>query len=108
MIEAYKKMYVNYFNFQGKTSRGDFWKAFLVNFIFINILNVIVKSTGIEAMKYINYVYILFIFIPVLSMKVRRLKDAGKSGWLVLWELIPLLGTIIVYILCAMPSDDTK
>ena len=39
-IDCYKKMMKNYANFNGRTSRADFWKAFLVYFIMNMIVGI--------------------------------------------------------------------
>ena len=39
--------------------------------------------------------FYLFIFIPYLSVTVRRLHDTGHSGWIILLYAIPFLGFYI-------------
>ena len=42
---------------------------------------------------------ILFFFatlLPILAVSVRRLHDLGRSGWLILVALIPVIGVFIV------------
>jgi uncharacterized membrane protein YhaH (DUF805 family) len=47
-------------------------------------------------------------FLPSLSITVRRLHDIGKSGWWVLMGFIPLLNLVLL-ILLVLPSDcDNK
>jgi uncharacterized membrane protein YhaH (DUF805 family) len=40
--------------------------------------------------------------IPSITAGVRRLHDTNKTGWLMLLLLIPLVGWIIVLVLCAL------
>jgi uncharacterized membrane protein YhaH (DUF805 family) len=35
------------------------------------------------------------IFVPLLAVSIRRLHDTGRSGWMFLINLIPVIGTII-------------
>ena len=44
MVEAYKKMWKNYANFNGCTSRRDFWLAVLANFIVAFIIGLIISG----------------------------------------------------------------
>jgi len=50
-------------------------------------------------------VYSLFVLIPGLAVFVRRLHDVGKSGWMFLICLIPLIGPIWLLILLLNPSN---
>jgi uncharacterized membrane protein YhaH (DUF805 family) len=44
-------------------------------------------------------------FIPGLAVAVRRLHDVGKSGWMLLIGLIPLVGAIWLFVLMVTDSD---
>ena len=44
--------------------------------------------------------------LPLLSAGVRRFHDMNKSGWTVLWALIPIIGALIV--LGMLAGDGTK
>jgi len=54
---------------------------------------------------YIRILYSLAIFIPSLAVGVRRLHDTGRSGWWLLISLIPLIGTIWLFILLVLDSN---
>lgn len=43
--------------------------------------------------------------VPTVAVTVRRLHDAGYSGWLYPLTLIPYLGSFIVMIFCILPSS---
>jgi uncharacterized membrane protein YhaH (DUF805 family) len=54
-------------------------------------------------------IYILYglaLFIPGLAVAVRRLHDIGKSGWMILVALIPLIGGIWLLILLVKEGDS--
>jgi len=48
---------------------------------------------------------ILVLYIPILSQTIRRLHDAGYSGWFIALGLIPYLGGIILFVLCVLPTQ---
>ena len=48
----------------------------------------------------------LVLLIPSFSVTIRRLHDINKSGWNLLWMLIPLLGSIYIIILNILKSTD--
>jgi uncharacterized membrane protein YhaH (DUF805 family) len=44
----------------------------------------------------------LAVMVPNFTVGVRRLHDRDKSGWFMLIMLIPLVGGIILLVVCAM------
>ena len=52
----------------------------------------------------IESIYSLAILIPFLALFVRRMHDIGKSGWNILWGLIPVIGWIYLIYLLIQPS----
>jgi len=52
----------------------------------------------------IYIIYGLAVFIPGLAVIVRRLHDVGKSGWMYLIFLIPLVGSIWLLVLLVTDS----
>jgi uncharacterized membrane protein YhaH (DUF805 family) len=51
------------------------------------------------------FLYVLAILIPGLAVAVRRLHDVGKSGWMILISLIPLIGAIWLLVLMVTDSN---
>lgn len=110
LIDAYKKFWQNYANFQGRTRRSDYWYFVLANLIIefaINILKLpfVYPSTPYVLLGYINTLYSLAILIPSIAICVRRLHDIGKSGAYFLFILIPLVGPIILLVWYATDSQ---
>jgi uncharacterized membrane protein YhaH (DUF805 family) len=50
--------------------------------------------------------YSLFVLIPSLAVVVRRLHDVGKSGWMFLILLIPIVGFIWILVLLLTDSQQ--
>ena len=50
--------------------------------------------------------YGLAVFVPSLSVAIRRLHDVGKSGWYYLLVLIPIIGAIWLIILFATEGEQ--
>ena len=84
-----------YFCFEGRTGRKTFWQYILVCFLVSIILNLI-PGVG----KILSAIWFLALLCPSLGITARRLHDLGKSGWLQLLALIPVIGGLIVLILC--------
>ena len=104
----YLKVLKQYADFKGRARRKEFWMFVLFNMIFAILAMVIdnVLGTTFNIMEgqalpygYIYLLYVLFIFIPGLAVEVRRLHDIGKSGWMILIALIPIVGAIWLIVL---------
>ena len=81
----------------------------LFNMIFSVIAMILDNVLGI-AMEGIGYgplygIYLLAIILPSLAVAVRRLHDIGKSGWMILISLIPLIGGIWLLVLLVTDSN---
>ncbi len=101
-IQPFINMWKNYANFSARTNRNDFWMTILVNFIIGTVLNIIVSA--IPELSIVVGIYGLAIFIPILAMYVRRLRDIGKSWTWIFISLIPLVGPIWLIVLFCKPS----
>ena len=55
---------------------------------------------------WITLVAVLILAIPTLAVTVRRLHDAGSSGWWVLMYFICCLGALALYIMCLRGSQS--
>jgi len=81
----------------------------LFNIIFMIAAMVLDNVLGI-ADPMTNYgpiygLYALGTLLPSLAVAVRRLHDAGKSGWFLLIALIPLIGGIWLIVLLAKDGE---
>lgn len=105
MIEAYKKFFINYANFKGRSTRSDYWWVILMNFI-IGFAFGLLGEFG----QTLSALYSVVTFIPGIALVVRRLHDINKSGWNYLLVLIPLVGFIIVlvYLCTASVNENNK
>ena len=109
------KMGLNKFFYpQGRSSRSEFWWYYLFLVILSGVLGVIggmIMGYGMEQawLGIILEVLDAFIVASAVCASIRRLHDTGKSGWNVLWYLLPLVGWIIeVVLLCkaSQPGDN--
>lgn len=109
----YLKVLKNYAVFSGRARRKELWMFVLFNIIFCIVAIVLDNILGTAA-KGIGYgliycLYSLAVLIPSLAVSVRRLHDIGKSGWMILIGLIPIIGSIwllILYLLDSEPGEN--
>lgn len=96
-MEYYVSALKKYAVFEGRATRSEFWY-----FVLFNIL----ISSGIGFVSGIlAIIYVLAVFIPGLSLTVRRLHDSGKSGWWILITLIPVIGALVLIIFTVADSQ---
>lgn len=86
----------HFFDFNGKEGRKVYW-LFVLNCFIVSFILGLISST-------ISYIFSLVVLLPSLGILVRRLHDAGFSGWFALLLLVPVVGWIAVVILACLPS----
>lgn len=86
--EAIKACFSKYATFDGRARRSEFWYWVLFQFLVGLILWFI---------PFIGWIVNILLILPNISVGVRRLHDTGKSGWLYLLTLIPLINLILIY-----------
>ncbi|MGX1025083.1 DUF805 domain-containing protein [Flavobacterium sp. CS20] len=106
----YVKVLKQYADFSGRARRKEYWMFFLFNMIFATIAVLIDNLIG-TASPELGYgvfygIYILGILIPSIAVGARRLHDIGKSGWMLLVGLIPIIGTIWLLVLFVTDSQQ--
>lgn len=106
-LESLTTCYKKVFNYRGRASKSEYW-WFQLYFTLIAILMFSIVETHGTIFTFGQVLFVLFLFnnLPLLSAAVRRFHDMNKSGWSVLWSLIPFIGTFIVLIMLA--GDGTK
>ncbi len=116
LVEAVKSVFGNYATFSGRARRSEYWFFYLFNLIAVFVFMIIGAilgaifgggkgAAGGLAVGYVLYIlYGLAAFIPSLAVAVRRLHDTNRSGWNLLWCLLPFVGGIVVLVFMVMDS----
>lgn len=109
----YLKVLKQYADFSGRARRKEYWMFVLFNMIFLIIAtildNVFGLTVGEQNFGVLYFLYALVVLIPGLAVCVRRLHDVGKSGWMCLIGLIPIIGAIWLFVLIvtdSMPGEN--
>jgi len=74
----------NYGDFNGRASRSEFWWFFLASFVaylITGFIDALVFGFELTDPTPISFILQVAIFIPTLTVSVRRIHDHGKSGW---------------------------
>ncbi len=106
-MNYYVSVLKKYAVFSGRSRRAEYWYFALFNIIFSIALG-IVSSVINDNENIISILYSLAILIPGLAVSVRRLHDIGKSGWMILLFLIPLIGAIWLLVLMCLDSNPAE
>lgn len=105
----YLKVLRQFADFSGRARRKEYWMFALFNMIFIIVAmildNVLGLTVGGLPYGLFYFLYALVILIPGLAVSVRRLHDVGKSGWMILISLIPIVGGIWLLVLMLTDSN---
>lgn len=102
-MNYYLSVLKKYAVFSGRSRRAEYWYFTLFNIIIVIILTIISAVVG-DNYNILGILYGLAVLIPGIAVSVRRLHDVGKSGWMLLIALIPLVGPI--WLLILMLSDS--
>ncbi len=116
--DSVKRAFSQYAKFDGVASVAEFWWFYLFNTIVVGVLYFLVfvlvigtaasggdegaaGASGVVGVLILG-LYGLAVFLPTLGVTIRRLHDAGYSGFFVLLDFVGL--AIVPLILCIMPS----
>ncbi len=92
-IEATRLFFTRYVDFKGRSRRSEFWWATLVTTVISSVLGIVCKNLQI-----IPNIWSLAILLPTVAVAIRRLHDVGKSWVWYLWNLLPVVGQIILIV----------
>lgn len=121
MIEAYKKFWKGYVDFEGRSTRSDYWFVYLVNvlitfayFLLQAVFGGLVAVTESSFLAVISLILLLIFFaygiaafLPSIALTVRRLRDAGYNWPYIFVPLIPFVGIFIfIFLLCQPTKVD--
>ncbi len=100
--DEYVNMFKRWNDFEGRSNIKEYWMPVLVNIVIGAILGILIKFSSIFAT--LESIYGLVIIVPFLALFVRRMHDIGKSGWMILWIFLPVIGWIYLIYLLIQPS----
>ena len=103
-MENYLNVLRQYKNFYGRASRREYWMFVLINTL-ISIGLAMIEQVLFSGTSLLSGLYTLVVIIPGVAVTIRRLHDIGKSGWMQLIILIPLIGSIWFLILMAREGE---
>ncbi|MFM6974793.1 MAG: DUF805 domain-containing protein [Agromyces sp.] len=127
--QAVRSAFANYANFTGRATRSEFWYFFLFTTLIGFVLTVAsavsfgfaIGPTLADSTRYVEpdmvgmvflwvslaltFAFALALIIPSFSVTIRRLHDAGYSGWLWLLNFIPSVGSVVLLVFMCLQSS---
>ncbi|MCI9888924.1 DUF805 domain-containing protein [Micrococcales bacterium 31B] len=116
IFEAIRLLFSRYTDFAGRSSRSEFWFAFLAVTIVTRIFDrgqfVLIRpfSSGNlgdwfqvnesnPALSAVGLAVSIGLTFPLVAAAARRLRDSGRSPWLLFLVLLPAIGPIVMIVL---------
>ena len=102
--DAIRDGFSKYVTFSGRSSRSAYWWWYLFGILVLVVSLAIDYALGAGGILYV--LVALAMLLPNLAVLVRRLHDAGHSGWWLLIGLLPLIGAIVLLVFTLQGSDQ--
>jgi uncharacterized membrane protein YhaH (DUF805 family) len=104
--DAIRSGFEHYTDFDGRASRAAYWWWFL--FALLASVAAGILDAALDTAPLLRVLVGLALFLPGLSVAIRRLHDTDRSGWWVLIGLIPIIGWIVLLIWYLQQGDATE
>lgn len=112
-VEAIKLGFKRYVDFDGRSSLSEYWwwqLAIAGGFLLLSLLLQATQDPYGDAPVVVDLLIYAGFFgtlLPNLAVGIRRLHDVGHSGLYLLWGLVPVVGSFIIFLaVVRQPSPD--
>lgn len=115
-----------YADFRGRARRREYWLFILLSWLLMAPVIALGLAVGwrpydasgkfdplptgatmIEQIITGALIVIAFaLLLPWLAVQVRRLHDTNRSAWLLVWNVVPYLGSLILFIYMVLPGTE--
>lgn len=117
-MKEYLEFWTHLFTFNATATRKQYWIPTILNSIFVaiyaattnqnlyitdNIYNVHLSTNSL-----IFTLIIFLAWIANFTVRARRLHDINKSNWWILISIIPIIGSIWLFILMITDSKNSR
>ena len=103
---SYRDAYISFWQraleLSPRTSRQEYWKWWLLNLLIILVMCAL--AIFIHPIIALINLYDLAIFIPSITIVIRRLHDSDHSGWWLFIWLVPIIGWFWALYLMILPG----
>ena len=99
------------FDFQTRATRAEYWWWTLFQALVSMVcwlIGWLLCGDNINLAMIPACIWSIVVFIPNLSLTIRRLHDTSRSAWHLLWFLLPYVGSIILLVFVLLPSTKAE
>lgn len=105
-MEYFFEASIRYADFNGRARRREYWHFTLYYLVFYLVC---MGLDAITSLGGFTTIYALAMFVPSISVLVRRLHDTSHSAWWVLIVFVPVIGAfILLYFLVQNSHEDNQ
>jgi uncharacterized membrane protein YhaH (DUF805 family) len=108
-VNWYREALRKYATFDGRARRKEYWFFTLFNFLGLLVLTIVDMAVGTfneqAEIGLLGGIYLLAVLIPSIAVTVRRLHDTDRSGWWILLNFIPVIGSIVIVVFAVLDSQ---
>ena len=101
-----KTAYRRWTDYHGRSSRPEFWIFTAYYLIACFLIGLVGELTFDDLMEFVLSAFVFVHFFVGLPLAIRRMHDSGRSGWWLLLNIIPFLGSLIIFIFMLLPGQD--
>ena len=106
--EAVRNFFQQYAYFRGRSTRAEFWYMQMLNVLVSIVLSYCISNLAAEFSAMLSSLWTVGTLIPYLALSFRRLHDTDRSGWHLLWSLLPVIGWLILLVFYIQPSKENN
>ncbi len=107
-VGAIKKGFRGYVVWNARSTRSEYWWwtlfAIIVAIVASIIDTALFSTNMMTSVGPVSLITSLALFLPGLSVWIRRLHDTDRSGWWAWILLIPFVGLIVTLVFVLLPS----
>ena len=106
IITAWKRVVLdNFAAFSGRATRGEYWWFLLASTLLFVGLCALTLVVGSSLFLLIWALYNVVVLVPNVAVSFRRIHDTGRSGWWLFVGFVPVVGSVALVVLLALPGD---
>jgi uncharacterized membrane protein YhaH (DUF805 family) len=99
-----------YADFTGRASRKEYWSFLLVMILAFVITSAIDNATGTvnetSNLGLTSIILLVLLMVPGTALCVRRLHDAGHSGWWAITTFIPIFNYLASLVIGLLNTEE--
>jgi len=102
-LKAVKLGYQRYFDFNGRSTRPEYWWWTLFFWGVVGVLGNVVDnapSNVAGVFQILSGIFFISAIIPSLAVTVRRLHDTNRSGIWIFLGVVPVVGLLLLVFMC--------